>query len=247
MSEHIGLNKLEGFDPVYVINLKSRTDRFDYITNQLNENNISNYQMIEAVDGSITNWDDIVFNRQSLSLTDSELGATISHLSTIKNWLETSDSEYAIIIEDDLSFETVKYWDFTFKNFINSIKRKYDILQFCIIHNFNVNTSLHIREYRDWSAACYLITRKRAEDLISKHFVDGKYVLPQGFEALADFIVYHGAKCYSKPLFTYSLDFETSITAPNNTKEDKENPDGIHYKSKKDVISYWEHYNKEIQ
>jgi GR25 family glycosyltransferase involved in LPS biosynthesis len=243
MSEHTGLNKLEGFDPVYVINLKSRTDRFDYITNQLSENNIINYQMVEAVDGLTTNWDEIVFNRQHISLTDSELGATISHLSTIKNWLETSDSEYAIIMEDDLSFETVKYWDFTFKNFIESIKPKYDILQFCIIHNFNVNTSLHIREYRDWSAACYLVTRERAETLIKKYFIDGKYVLPQGFEALADFIIYHGAKCYSKPLFTYSLDFETSITAPNNTKEDKENPDGIHYKSKKDVISYWEQYD----
>jgi len=242
MSEHIGLNKLKGFEPVYVINLKSRTDRFDYITTQLKENNLSNHIIVEAVDGKNTEWDNLVFNRQSISLTDSELGATISHLSTIKKWLETSNSEYAIIIEDDLSFETVKYWDFSFEDFVKSIKPKYDILQFCIIHNFQVNTSFHIREHRDWSAACYLITREGAKKIIDKYFIDGKYVLPPDHRALADFIIYYGFKCYSQPLFTYSVDFETSITAPNNTKEDKEHPNGIHHKSRKDVISFWENY-----
>ncbi len=242
MSEHTGLNKLEGFEPIYVINLKSRTDRFDYITKQLEDNGLSNHTIIEAVDGKTANWENFVFNRQGLSLTDSELGATISHLSTIKNWLETSDSEYAIVIEDDLSFETVKYWDFTFKDFLNSIKPQYDILQFCIIHNFKVNTSFHMREYRDWSAACYLITRQGAKKIIDKYFIDGKYVLPSDYRALADFIIYSGFKSYSKPLFTYSMDFETSITAPNNTKEDKEHPEGIHHRSRKDVISFWEQH-----
>jgi GR25 family glycosyltransferase involved in LPS biosynthesis len=240
MSEHTGLNKLKGFEPVYVINLKSRTDRFDYINQQLKDNNLSNYNIIEAVDGSSTDWESLVFNRHHLSLTDSELGATISHLSTIKKWLETSDSEYAIIIEDDLSFETVKYWNFTFEDFLNSIKPKYDVLQFCIIHNFQVNTSFHMREHRDWSAACYLITKEGAKKIVDKYFVDGKYVLPSDYRALADFIIYHGVKSYSKPLFTYSMDFETSVTSPHNTKEHKEHPDGIHHKSRRDVISFWE-------
>jgi GR25 family glycosyltransferase involved in LPS biosynthesis len=242
MSEHTGSNKLEGFEPVYIINLKSRKDRFDYITKQLNDNGLLNYNVVEAIDGSSANWEELVFDRNSLSLTDSELGATVSHLSTIKNWLENSESDYAIIIEDDLSFETIKYWNFTFNDFIKSIKQKYDILQLCIIHNFQVNTSFHIREYRDWSAACYVITRQGAKKIIDKYFIDGKFVLPNNYMALADFIIYYGFKCYSQPLFTYSVDFETSITAPNNTKEDKENPNGIHYKSRQDVISFWEQY-----
>lgn len=243
MSEPTGLNKLKGFEPVYVINLKSRTDRFDYIKKQLKENKVSNYTVVEATDGNSAIWEDLVFDRKSLPLTDSELGATISHLSTIKNWFENSDSDYAVVIEDDLSFETVKYWDFNFKDFIKSIKQKYGILQFCIIHNFQVNPSFHIREHRDWSAACYLITRDWAKFLIDKYFVDGKYVLPNDYTALADFIIYNGAKCYSKPLFTYSLNLETSITSPSHTKEDKENPNGIHHKSHKDVISYWKQHD----
>jgi GR25 family glycosyltransferase involved in LPS biosynthesis len=242
MSELIGLNKLDGFGPIYVINLESRTDRLEYIKNQFKDIGISEYDIFQAVDGASAVWEDLVFERSLLSLSNSELGATISHLGVIKKWLETSDSDYCIVIEDDLSFETVKYWDFTFKDFIESIDKKYDILQFCIIHNYKVNTSLHIREHRDWSAACYLITRDWAKSLIDKYFIDGKYVLPKDYKALADFIIYYKSKCYSKPLFTYSVDFETSITAPNNTKEDKENPFGIHHKSRNDVISYWENY-----
>jgi GR25 family glycosyltransferase involved in LPS biosynthesis len=242
MSEHTGLNKLKGLDPIYVINLKSRPDRLKYMTTQFEEYGLSNYNIFEAIDGESVDWEPLVFDRQSLCLTDSELGATISHLNVIKNWLETSSSDYAIIMEDDLSFETVKYWDFTFDEYVKGIDVKYDILQFCLIHNFKVNTSFHMREYRDWSAACYLITRKRAEDLINKYFIDGRYVLPRDYSSLADFIIYNGSKCYSKPLFTYCVDFESSISAANNTKADKANPEGIHFRSRQDVISYWEKY-----
>jgi hypothetical protein len=97
-----------------------------------------------------------------------------------------------------------------------------------------------MREHRDWSAACYLITKEGAKKIVDKYFVDGKYVLPPDYRALADFIIYHGVKSYSKPLFTYSMDFETSVTSPHNTKEHKEHPDGIHHKSRRDVISFWE-------
>lgn len=242
MLEHIGLNKLEGFGPIYIINLESREDRRNYIINELESHNVNDFKIFNAVDGATANWDDLVFDRGSISLSNSELGATISHLSAIKNWMENSESKYGIIIEDDLSLETVQYWNFSFKEFVESINKKYDILQFCIIHNYRVNTSLHMREHKDWSAACYLITRQWAEKLISKYFIDGKYVLPKDYRALADFIIYNGAKCYSKPLFTYSMNFETSITAPNNTKEDKENPLGIHHISRRDVLSYWKNY-----
>ena len=59
MSEPTGLNKLKGFEPVYVINLKSRTDRFDYIKKQLKENKVSNYTVVEATDGNSAIWDDL--------------------------------------------------------------------------------------------------------------------------------------------------------------------------------------------
>jgi GR25 family glycosyltransferase involved in LPS biosynthesis len=241
MSEHIYSNKLEGFSPVYVINLKSRTDRFNYIVNELKSNNVSDYEIIEAIDGASTDFNKIVHDRESLKISDSELGATLSHLKAIKHWLDTSVSDYAIIMEDDLSFETIKYWNFNFKDFVKSVEKKYNMLQLCIIHNFKINTDLHIRERRDWSAACYLITRNRAEVLIGNFYVDGKYKLPSGnVNAVADSLIYAKSRCYSQPLFTYTMDFETSIESIGNSKQDKENPKGIHHRSRNEIIEFWE-------
>jgi GR25 family glycosyltransferase involved in LPS biosynthesis len=176
-----------------------------------------------------------------------EVGIWASNWLAWKNFID-SDYDYLILMEDDI----VLYENFLIEleKYMKQLPKGFDAFHaFCPAdQNHKYNASLDVSDklcssYQDWSAACYLITREWAKFLIDKYFVDNKYVLPNNHTALADFIIYNGAKCYSKPLFTYSVDFETSITAPNNTKEDKENPNGIHYKSRKDVISYWEQYD----
>ncbi len=233
------MNKLEGFSPVHVINLKSRKDRRDYIFSELKERKIQ-YKLIEAVDGSKVKFEDLVVNPKEVPISKNEMGATVSHLNAIKTWLETSDSEYGIIIEDDLSFETVDYWDFTFDEFVKSVDRDFDILQLCIIHNYNIVKKLHIREAGDWSAACYLITRKWAEKLIKKHWDGKKYRLYRGNASVADSLVFYGARAYSIPLFTNNLQFESSINQVNMS--------GSHLSSRDQILEYWKvkHATKNI-
>lgn len=225
------MNKLENFGPVYVINLKSRKDRKDYITKELKANKIK-YEFIEAVDGSTADFESIVTNHKEVPISKNEMGATLSHINAIKHYLETSDSEYAIIMEDDLSFETVKYWDFTFQEFLDSIDKDFDVLQLCIIHNYNINKKLHIREAGDWSAACYLITRKWAQKLIDKHISEEKYRLYRGNKSVADSLVYEKGRVYSMPLFTNTLEFESDIN--------KANMAGSHLRSRNQIIKHWE-------
>jgi glycosyl transferase family 25 len=224
------MNKLDGFGPVYVINLKSRKDRRDYIVKQLKDNKIK-YELIEAVDGSVVDFEELVNTPKQVPITKNEMGATISHLNAIKHWLETSDSDYGFIIEDDLSFETVDYWDFTFTEFLDSVDRDFDILQLCIIHNYNIVKKLHIREAGDWSAACYIITRKWAESLIKKHWDGKKYRLYKGNMSVADALIYEKAKSYSIPLFTNTLEFDSSINQSNMT--------GSHLSSRNQILEYW--------
>lgn len=239
MSEHIGLSKLEGFSPVYIINLESRKDRLDYIIKELQQYDVENYNIFSACDGNTFNFDEVVFEKEKLQLSNNELGATLSHLKAIQHWLETSDSEYAIIIEDDLSLETVDFWNFTFNDFLNSINKQYDILQLCIIQNYKINTRLHMRETRDWSAACYLIKRDRAKSLIAKHFIDGKYVLPQTRAAVADTVVYSGAKTLSIPLFTYNMDLQSSINIEFDKTAEETGKFNAHRSSKEQTLEYW--------
>lgn len=231
MLDHTSSNKLSGFGPVYVINLEERKDRRNYIENVLKNAGVEEYQITKAVNGNDPLINDLVDFREALTLSNPEIGAVVSHLKTIKQWLEESDSEYAIIIEDDLSFETVDFWDFNFKEFLSSIDKNYDILQLCIIHNYRINRKFHLKENNDWSAACYLIKRDWAQKLIDKHYINEKISLYTNWRSLADALIYQGARAYSVPLFTFTLEFESSIN--------KQHQQTSHKRSRDQIIEYW--------
>lgn len=235
MLEHIGLNKMEGFGPVYVINMERSADRKKYIKDHFEKYGVLDYTFIEAIDGSKDDVDGLLsapFNE--LVISKNETACTLSHLKAIEQWLTNSESEYAIIVEDDVSFETVDFWSFTWKNFLDSVTQNYDVLQMAIINNFIVNPRLHLREYLDWSAAVYLIKRPYAQRLIKKHKIDDKYTFSQltRYKCLSEGAIFSGALCYSIPLFTYSLNHGSSLN--------ESHIDTIHKNSKNQVMSYWQ-------
>jgi hypothetical protein len=232
MLEHTGLDKLDGFGPVYVINMERSTERKQYIQEHFEKYKISNYYFVDAIDGSKQNVNDMLVNSVSPILSDGEAACSVSHIKAINQWLQESDSEYAIIAEDDVSFETVDFWDFTWKDFLSSVNKKYDILQMAIINNFIVNPRLHLREYLDWSASAYLIKRSFAEKIINRHLVDGKYVLGiNRLKSLSEGLLYTNGVCYSIPLFTYSTDLGSNLNP--------EHVNTIHLRSKNQVLEYW--------
>jgi hypothetical protein len=52
-----------------------------------------------------------------------------------------------------------------------------------------------------------------------------------GPAAVADYLIYHKSICLAFPLFTYSLDFTSSI--------DQSHVDTFHKKSRDQVLSFW--------
>jgi FkbM family methyltransferase len=232
-------NKLESFGPIYVVNLEDRKDRKDFMLKQFKENGIKDFTFINAIDGNKQGLESDVIRMEELKLTKPEIGATISHLIAIKTWLETSDSEYAIIMEDDVSFETVRYWKFNWVNFLNNITNQYDMVQLCIIHNININTNLHLREANDWSAGVYLIKRAHAKKLIETHYVNDKFNLYLDRKSVADHLIYHGAKTYSAPLFVTNLKLDSSINQNHILQS--------HTRSYNQIIEFWKSMDSDIQ
>jgi GR25 family glycosyltransferase involved in LPS biosynthesis len=232
-------NKLESFGPIYVINLKDRKDRKDFMLKQFKSHGIKDFTFIDAIDGNTHNMESDVIKFDALTLTKPELGAAMSHLTAIKTWLETSDSDYAIIMEDDVSFETVQYWDFNWSEFLKNINKKYDILQMCIIHNININTNTHLKEINDWSAGAYLIKREYAEKLIKKHYPDDKFNFYLDKKSVADFLIYYTAKTYSTPLFVTNLKLNSSINQDHILQS--------HTRSYNQITEFWKSKNSEVQ
>ncbi len=229
------MNKLDGFGPLYIINLKRRTDRYERMMQLIADNNITDYTFIEAVDGKedIDSFIDNVETEHRGRPRPVEIATTISHIKAIQHWLSTSDSEYAIFAEDDLSDETVKHWQWNWKEFLSSINFEYDVLQLCQTQFTKTEYRLHKRMRHDYSAGLYLLKREHAKNIINRMIYNGKYKVNNHREnVLADHSVIfgHSDKVYSCSLFTYNIDTASDV-----------NPSGasLHKKSRDMVLLFW--------
>lgn len=242
------MNKLENFGPVYLINLKDHKHRLKNAEQEFKKYKVKDYTVIDAIDGRSSDLSEIIHGKYP-NLKPSEIGCISSHIKALKHWLDTSTSEYAIIMEDDFSFDTVEHWPFDWNYVVENIPKNAEIVQFIMIKNDPVKFSLHKKEEFNkntrmsyaWSTACYLIKRNYAKALVDSHYIDGKYKLESyGYKnQAADVILYNLGNSYSIPLFTHILDTQNSI---NKTHSD------FHTRSKNNIDSWWQKngnkYNK---
>jgi len=106
-------------------------------------------------------------------------GPVTSHLKAIKEWYNSTDEPYTIICEDDLGFQTVKYWNFTWKDFFNSLPHDWGCVQLCILREefYRFNIGFRGRCFCDWSGCAYLISRLHAKKLIDAYYKNDVFTL----------------------------------------------------------------------
>ena len=236
-------NKLDGFGPLYIINLKRRTDRHERMMNLIYNNNITDYTFIDAVDGT-ENIDYLIDNveqKHEAMARMPEIATTISHIKAIEYWINTSDTEYAIFAEDDLSDETLQYWGWTWKEFISSVDFDYDVLQLCQTQFTKIDYKVHKRMRNDYSAGLYILKREHAKGILDRMIYKGKYrVNDHRTNILADHTVIFGNtdKAYSCGLFTYNTDTISDV-----------NPSGasLHKRSRELVLTFWKENKISLQ
>lgn len=208
--------KLTNFHPVYYINLKDNTDRRESIESQFNEHGIQ-FTRIEAFDGRESDLNEFIYGPYpGYGIKFSEVGCTCSHLFALKYWLETNDSDYAIICEDDLDLSLTEYWNFTWQDFLNNLPEEWDCIQLSSIHLYpeqSVIMPLHQRQnVLDWSTCCYIIKRDYAKQLVESYCIDNKFALSLfPGEAVADSVIYQAGRTYSINLFAFKIDFGSNI------------------------------------
>ena len=97
--------KLKGIGPIYCINLDGQPERWEYMESQFKYWEIENYERISAYDGRDDDLSDILVGKYPKDMSGGEIGGTTSHLRAMKHYLETSDSPYAVMMEDDCSLD----------------------------------------------------------------------------------------------------------------------------------------------
>jgi len=226
-------HKLKGIGPIYYINLDGQPERKEYMEEQFKYWEIEDYTRISAYDGREDDLSDIIAGKYPDTMSSGEIGCVTSHLKAMKHWLETSDSKYAIMMEDDCSLDLVQFWNFNWRDFYSHIPFDWDVVQIAIICTGDIHIKLHKRFVNDFSTACYLITRHHAEKLLRFHTRKGKYKLDNGCKprAVADDLIYNAGNTYAIPLLVYRHELGSSIHP--------EHVDAFHKGNYEAQTNYW--------
>ena len=224
-----GAYKLNNFGPIYCINLDGQPERWHYMEDQFKYWDITNYERVSAYDGREDDLSDIIKGKYPDMMTSGEIGCVTSHLKAIKHWLETSDSSYAVMMEDDCDLSLAKFWGFTWTDFIARVPYAWDVVQIAIICTGDIVVPIHTRFVNEFSTACYVITRHHAEKLVRLHCRGDKYKLDQGVKPrpVADDLVYNSGITYACPLLLYKIELGSSIHPEHIGIFHKGNHDGI--------------------
>lgn len=237
---------LSEFPPIFYINLDKNICRRNFMEKQFQKFGIKNHTRISADRFSpekFDSWKNNILVPESLfpyilkSVKRSELSLTLNVLSTIVGWYDSDSSQYCVIAEDDLSFGVSKYWNFTWKFFVENLPKDWECVQLHVISDSSISMGLSRRVPTNYSAACVLINRNYAEKLKEKFYFKGKYKLysPGNYDVLADVILYQIGVTYSFPLFATNYSFPSNIRDGHNT---------ISAKSDYKTVMWWKNESK---
>lgn len=173
--------KLENFPKINYISVTDDSKRRDLLVKKFEKYGISEDHLIPHIfdrykDNEhkiVSKWlDEVGWWKLSLG----SRGPVTSHLKAIKKWYTTTDEPYAFFCEDDLGLDTVKYWNFTWEEFFNSLPSDWGCVQLVQLREiYSFSMGFRNRCWCDWSACAYLISREHAKQLIENYYYDDEF------------------------------------------------------------------------
>jgi hypothetical protein len=239
IAEKLYTNKLQEFPTVYYISLEESVGRQKNITKQFSQYGIT---PIPIISKRFKDSDDIVTGKYINQLLPGTIGCAVSHLKAIKEWYNTTNEDYAFFCEDDLSLETVQYWNFTWTQFINSLPNDWECVQLLYLKNDGNVSSLDLkeREWDDWAVTAYIITRDYAKKIIDSYCIEDTYNLElknSEVMPLVETLFYSLGKSYSIPLFVEDCTLNSTFT--ENKEHDQDLHGSTHRRSYDKIIQLW--------
>ncbi len=183
------------------------------ISRKLNmEKNYKNIFRVVAFDGNmLKNYDNIKLPYNTCS-NKYEIACSLSHIKAIMYAYNNLDKG-ALIFEDDICCDYIKYWNDNIDNIINGSPSDTECLMLFCINNNEILNMINMREYytkwnsQKWGTGCYYINRNGMKKIINMYVKKGKIdltYLKNGHSADAH-VIYPKLKtyCYTRPLFNH--------------------------------------------
>jgi tetratricopeptide (TPR) repeat protein len=167
-------------------------------------------------------------------------------LKAIKDWYENTEEEYGFFCEDDLSLDTVTYWEFSWGDFIKNLPNDWQCVQLMCIRGEFDDIKLRSRYWDDWSATAYILKRTYAKVLIDSYIKEESYHLElsdvEVMPLIENILFASTNKCYTIPLFVENIDFKSTFEGDDDDVKDGQKRN--HYFTHDFVLNWWkEHGN----
>ena len=216
----------------YYINLDRSIDRKEYIEEEFRLYGITNYERVAACDGKNLkstkegDFSDIKFKAPNDKVcTKSAISCTVSHIKAVKKSYDNGD-EMSIIMEDDIKFTLLPYWDRDLKELIDELPDDWEILRFVSnkqVSVFSFNTrkktqNIKKRKKNNTCAVCYLVNRKGMKKFI-KNYIKDNYIYLDKKDNGIDTKIFNDFKVYDLEKDLFLLDnLERESTIGNDRK-----------------------------
>lgn len=245
-------NKLEGLPKIYYTNLNHRIDRKEYMESQFDYWKIKNYIRISSSKYHHTNeneWQDLVLDKD-INLPSVVIANTVTQLEIIKNWLETTNEKYMILMEDDYDLSLIEFMNFNWNYLMKSIPQNWDAILLGFENEKVIPFFLHPVYYYNHGFGPILINRHYAEKLVKIHCIDNKFILNikcndcriAKYYGILDHLMLEAGKVYAIPIITNN---------PNmgSDSDDKGNPRHWFQKCRDLYYDWWknEHHKFSLE
>lgn len=235
------MSKLKGLPPIHCVSLEESVSRRNNLENWFEKYNITNYT--PHLFHRYQEGDCELVGPLAHMLALGSKGPITSHFKLLKNWYRYADEPYALIIEDDLSLETVEYWNFTWEEFFDNLPENWNCIQLSLIREYECEQyHFEIRRDKDWSAAAYLIKRDYVKFLLDRYYPDDIFTLDikeynciPVIEQLLFLSPIGGV--YSFPLFVE--DCENTKSTFVNDYANENGQGSFHHSSYRNTIRWW--------
>jgi GR25 family glycosyltransferase involved in LPS biosynthesis len=193
----------------YWINLNKCSERKTFMENQFNKLNINNVR-VSAI--TPDDFDNILEQKRPLTCKfkgcdscEYEFACISSHIKALRCAIEDCNDEWFVIMEDDMTIP----FNIDYHSLIKDAPEDSEIIQLHILYGSTVKTlynelllKKNIRfikwQYLLPSAGMYIISRKGAEKLINKFYVNDKYDFSScEYQIVADVALYSTINTYA--------------------------------------------------
>jgi len=244
-AEMVVNDKLKSFPTAYYVSLEESKDRQENIEKQFSSYGI---ELNSIISKRFSECNDKISGKYVFQLNEGTIGCVISHLKAIKQWYETTNEDYGFFCEDDLSLETLDYWNFNWESFVNGLPEDWDCVQLIPIRGNYDQIKLRDRYWDDWSVTAYILKRDYAKKIIDNYIVNDVYNLEiKGHDVMPlieNILFTNLGKTYTIPLLTEDTKFQSTFVGKDDDVKDGQKRN--HYFAQESILNWWKENGKKV-